>query len=110
MKIHWASANGSGVINAIATVKQSFLSISMEVASKDSDSETLVALPKKDPESGRPILFYVYRVVPKRKGTQSCAPYEGSAMLKFEDERIETLSGNYFTSRRTEGHFELKKL
>jgi hypothetical protein len=109
MSIHWQNAEKSGVVTAKAQIKQDLLRISMEVFSRDSDSETLIALPKRDPESGRPILYYVYRVVPKNIKLDAGAPYEGSAILKMSNASYDRLSGNYFTSRRGTGHFELSR-
>ena len=83
--------------------------MSMEVRSQDSDSETLIAKPKKDPESGRPLLYYVYRVVPKQTTIEPRQSYEGAAILKFDETEDEFLSGNYFTSKRTSGRFMLKR-
>ena len=70
MKIHWVGDDREGEVDASAVIKQDFIRISMEVTSPGSDSETVIAQPKKEPESGRPILYYVYRVVPKRLGGQ----------------------------------------
>lgn len=109
MKIHWVWGEREGTVDAIAIIKQDFTRISMEVTSPGSDSETLIAQPKKDPESGRPILYYVYRVVPRRMGVRSGLPYEGSAILRFSNSVSDALSGNYFTSQRTEGHFSLTR-
>jgi hypothetical protein len=109
MNIHWQNAEGNGFVAARAQIKQDFLRISMEVFSRDSDSETLIALPKRDPESGRPILYYVYRVVPKNIRVDVGASYEGSAILKMSSTRYDRFSGNYFTSRRGAGHFELSR-
>jgi hypothetical protein len=107
MTIHWQSAESSGVAFARVRIKQDLMRISMEVFSRDSDSETLIALPKRDPESGRPILYYVYRVVPKNIRFGVGGSYEGSAILKLSDTGHDRLGGNYFTSRQTLGHFEL---
>lgn len=109
MQIHWVGPDKSGTVTAKATIRQDFLRISMEVASDGSDSETLVVKPKKDPESGRPILYYVYRVVPKKLSNETGSSYEGAAILKFEAAQTHRLSGNYFTSRKTVGHFILQR-
>lgn len=111
MKIYWVSDKGDGVANASATIKQNFLQLSMEVKSDRSDSETMMARPKKDPESGRPLLYYVYRVIPKQIDVSAGAPYQGAAILKFDGIGTNTdcLSGNYFTSRMTKGHFLLER-
>lgn len=109
MKIHWIGAKDSGSVDATATIKQDFLRISMEVRSDNSDSETLMARPKRHPESGRPLLYYVYRVVPKLTTAYAGPSYEGAAILKFDATQTDSLSGNYFTSRNTTGHFELQR-
>jgi hypothetical protein len=109
MSIHWQNAEKSGFVTATAQIKQDLLRVSMEVFSRDSDSETLIALPKRDPESGRPILYYVYRVVPKNIKVDAGSSYEGSAILKVSNASYDRLSGNYFTSRRGTGHFELRR-
>jgi hypothetical protein len=111
MTIHWQSNGGSGTVVAEATIKQSFLKISMEVTSNDSDSETLIAHPKKDAESGTSLLYYVYRVTPRLTSGQAGGPnYLGSAILKFyPSDQVAELRGNYFTSANTQGHFELSR-
>ncbi|MHC4042235.1 Cap15 family cyclic dinucleotide receptor domain-containing protein [Bradyrhizobium sp. 23AC] len=109
MNIHWQTAEGSGLVAAKAQIKQDLLRVSMEVFSRDSDSETLIALPKKDPESGRPILYYVYRVIPKHNKAGAGSSYEGSAILRISSVGFDRLSGNYFTNRRGTGHFDLNR-
>ena len=109
MKIHWQGLGRSGTVDAIAVIKQNLLRISMEVTSTASDSETLMAHPKKDPESGRPVLYYVYRVVPKYSIPNAGHTYEGTAILKFYGTSGAELSGNYFTSMQTKGRFVLTR-
>lgn len=109
MTIHWHGSNREGKVSAEATIKQNFLKISMEVASEGSDSETMLAHPKQDPESGRPMLYYMYRVIPKQKGAKSGDVYHGAAILKLSNKTINELSGNYFTSQKTYGHFILTR-
>jgi hypothetical protein len=107
MEIHWQRQGQEGVVHAKATVKQDFLRVSMEVRSPKSDSQTLIAQPRKDPESGRPILYYVYLVLPKSLGADPGSPYHGAAILKFFDDRGGQLRGNYWTTQHTRGHFRL---
>jgi len=109
MKIHWVGNDASGIVHANATIKQSLVGISMEVDSTSSDSETLLAHPKKDSASGRPLLYYVYRVVPKQIDVDAGATYEGAAILKFDAMENGSLKGNYFTSRQTKGYFTLER-
>ncbi|ELB2282491.1 hypothetical protein NB620_15935 [Vibrio alginolyticus] len=109
MEIHWNSGNAQGTALATAYIKQDFLKISMEVISKDSESHTLLAKPKKDPESGRATLIYMYRNVPKRKNGNQEPPYDGTAVLKLGYKDTNKLMGNYYTDRLTQGHYELKR-
>lgn len=114
MTIHWSGADKDGkpiggIVNAVAYIKQNFLHMSMEVQSEDSDSETLMAKPKKDPESGRPLVYYIYRVVPKNKHAEPAPSYEGAAVLKFNGTQCAQLSGNYFTSKMRQGFFTLER-
>ena len=108
MRIKWNTKSQSGVVDAEATVRQDFLRVSMEVKSNKSDSQTLIAQPKRDPESGRPILYYVYLVTPQAAGAKS-PPYYGAAILKFSEADGGELSGNYWTSQQTSGHFLLSR-
>ena len=105
--INWQTQKTNGVVHARATIRIDFLRVSMEVTSPSSDSQTLIAQPKKDPESGAPLLYYVFLVTPKSIGTKPKAPYFGAAILRFSNAQAEQLSGNYWTTRPTTGHFEL---
>lgn len=107
MQIEWNRSGHSGMKAATAVIKQSFLHLSMEVHSDDSDSETYLAQPKKDPESGRPMLYYVYRVTPKQKAGKVYPAYNGSARLSFSSDGARGLQGNYFTDAGSQGHFLL---
>lgn len=107
INIHYRNKSASGVVCAEAVIKQTWLSMSMEVLSKDSESQTLAIVPKKDPESGRAQLFYFYRVTPKKVDAEAREPYEGAANLKVSAAGATQLTGNYYTSVATDGHFEL---
>ena len=110
MEIHWSNNGEEGVAQATAVITQDFLKIAMDVDSKDSESQTLMAKPKKDPESGRPTLYYVYLTTPKENSkTSDKTPYKGAAILQIGIANINHLSGNYFTSRRTAGRYELSR-
>lgn len=109
MYIDWNWQGKNGTVVADAHIKQSFIKISMEVESVNSDSETLLATPKKDPESGRPILYYIYRTLPKKINGNTTAPYEGAAILKLDHKDLNCLKGNYFTNNDSHGHYTLKK-
>lgn len=111
MVIHWEWEDMKGTSHAKATIKQDFLKIGMDVEAENSDSQTLLAKPKKDSETGRAELYYVFLTTPKHKvGTDAQAPYRGAAVLKLSRESAGLLQGNYFTSRKTVGHYELTRI
>ena len=109
MVIHWQGPGRSGQLEALAVIKQTFVTLSMEVHSAGSDSITLIAQPRRDPESSRPILYYVYQVSPKAIGSDAIGPYNGAAILRYHGEGEEQLRGNYWTSQKTTGHFVLTR-
>ncbi len=107
--IHWTHGNVKGTKIAIAHIKQDFFRLSMELVSDESESETLMVKPKKDPESSRPILYYIYRNEAAQGVKDPRPPHKGAAILKLDLKDQNTLKGNYFTDRATGGHFELKR-
>jgi len=109
MTIYWHWEEKKGTTNATAYIKQDFIKMSMEVMSEDSESNTLLAKPKKDPESGRPMLYYIYRNTPKLKNGNNVIPYDGTALLKLAHNNLNYLKGNYYTDRLTYGRYELKR-
>lgn len=111
MEIHWERAGKNGVSRAKAFIKQDFLKVGMDVEAEDSDSQTLLAAPKKDPETGRPLLYYVFLTTPKHQAsTKSAEPYKGAAILKLGVGSKDYLQGNYFTSRKSTGYYKLKRV
>ena len=111
MVIHYEYEGKKGTSNAKAVIKQNFLKIGMDVEAKDSDSQTLMAKPKKDTETGRAELYYIFLTTPKDKGSiKSKAPYKGAAILKLNIECDQKLEGNYFTDRETCGYYELTRI
>lgn len=109
MTIHWHWNDQEGVAKATAHIKQNLINMSMEVASEDSESITLLAKPQKDPKSGRAILYYMYRNTPKLREGNNSFPYDGTAVLKLGHKDYELLEGNYYTDRSTKGYYELKR-
>lgn len=107
--IHWIWADKKGTASGRAQIRQNLLTLSMELETDNSDSETLLARPKRHPESGRPLLYYIYRNTPKQKSINSGPPHDGAALLKIDLQDTRALSGNYFTDRETKGHFEMRK-
>ncbi|MGP8308256.1 Cap15 family cyclic dinucleotide receptor domain-containing protein [Vibrio sp. YIC-376] len=111
MVIHWEWEGKKGTSHAKAVIRQNFLNFGMDVEAEDSDSQTLLAKPKKDVETGRAQLYYVFLTTPKYKSNSSPQqPYKGAAILKLALNDNELLQGNYFTSRKTVGYYELKRV
>ena len=104
--IQWTTDRGSGLAQGKAKIRQSFLQLSMEVDTTNSQSITLAAHPRKEPQSNRPLLDYIYQVTTKPRDGEPSSTYQGAAVLRF-DEAIKELSGNYSTSRHTSGTFRL---
>jgi hypothetical protein len=108
MTIDWTRGPKTGQVTARCTIVQTFATLSMEVHSPGSDSQTLIAQPRRDPESGRATLYYVYVVSPRAIGSDATAKYDGAAILRFfPEEQGGTLRGNYWTSVDSCGHFTL---
>lgn len=111
MVVHWEWEDKKGTSRAKATIKQNFLKMGMDVEAEDSDSQTLLAKPKRNPETGRAELYYVFLTTPKHKSDSvPQAPYKGAAILRLGLEGNGHLQGNYFTSRKTLGHYELTRI
>ncbi|AUF96920.1 hypothetical protein CXQ80_14270 [Pseudomonas sp. 02C 26] len=103
----WDGKEGS--TKAVATIKQTLFSVSMEVHSDTSDSETLVVKTIKDANSARPVLYYFYRIVPKVSKGVVGSGYEGASILKLYGHEGGVLRGNYFTSNNSQGCFSLAR-
>lgn len=106
--IKWIRGDKEGIKKGIIHIKQSLLNISMELETDESESSTLVVIPKKDQESGRVILYYIYENTPQFKQT-NIDSHKGTAILKLSLKNSDTLSGNYFTDRQTKGTLILKR-
>lgn len=108
IEIHWVRGEDKGRVDAEASIRQDGTNISMTVRSKGSDSHTLLVQSGRD-RSGDPILYYMYEVEPKALHSDAPGPYKGAAILRYYP-RDEELSGNYWTSARTSGHFKLVRI
>lgn len=104
MEIHWHRGDASGMLRAIALIGQVADKVSMTVRSPGSDSRTIFAQPGYEP-SGDPVLRYLYQVTPKATGSDAGQTYNGAAILHYYPNG--ELSGNYWTSQYTRGHFKL---
>ncbi|GJL65381.1 MAG: hypothetical protein NPIRA05_03520 [Nitrospirales bacterium] len=109
VEIYWIWDDRKGVKKGVVHIKQTFVSLSMELFTDESESETLVAYPKRNPESGRIHLYYIYRNTPKNIGAKLIQPHIGMAILQFNPMKQIVLEGNYFTDRNTNGRFIISK-
>jgi len=107
--IHWNNGTNNGIAVGTAVIKQSLVKMSMEISTNTSYSETLMIKPRKNNESDRPSLFYIYRNTPKIITTSNPGSYLGTAILNLSLNSESKLSGNYFSERNTQGHFNLTK-
>lgn len=107
--IQWSRAGNHGSVSAKAIVRQNLLRISMELTAPDSDSRTLSAVPKKDPESGRATLHYMYLVTPHARPGKSLGAYHGAAILDVAALDISRLAGNYWTSHQSAGRLTMTR-
>lgn len=107
--IQWNRNGNQGTVLAKATVRQDLLRISMELEAPDSDSRTLSAVPKKDPESGRAILHYMYLVKPHATSGNTWGAYHGAAILDFSAVDVSRLAGNYWTSHLSSGRLTMTR-
>ncbi|MEJ1337134.1 MAG: hypothetical protein RNU03_13715 [Candidatus Sedimenticola sp. (ex Thyasira tokunagai)] len=107
--IHWNRGKQRGTKTAKAHIKQNLFRLNIELVSDESESETLMVIPKKDSESSRPMLYYIYRNESKQGSYKPLPPHNGAAILKLDHNDLNVLKGNYFTDRATNGHFELQR-
>lgn len=106
MEIAWHRENESGKLHATAFISQQGGRVAMTVRSSGSDSRMIFAQPGHEP-SGEPVLRYMYQVTPKTSGSEAGETYNGAAILHYYANG--ELSGNYWTSRFTRGHFKLER-
>lgn len=109
VSITWNRAGQHGAVSAKAVIKQTLFRISMEVEAPDSVSRTLSAVPKKDPESGRAALHYIYLVTPHSRPGKASVSYYGAAILAVSDDNSVSVAGNYWTSHQSDGRLILKR-
>ena len=115
VEIHWNwiqkdGTKKEGIKEGEVVIKQNFLTLSMELFTDESESETLVIQPKKNPTSGRLELYYIYRNTPIDKGDNKLQSHIGTAILKIAPHNNDMLQGNYFTDRNTQGLLKFKKI
>lgn len=105
--IKWEDKIGNkGEVIGDCIIHQSIFSISINIDTPNSKSETLTVSPEKNHQTGEIKLFYIYKNEVKNKGNKPHGMYDGAAMLKISPSHS-ILEGNYFTSKQGFGYFEL---
>ncbi|MGO7334229.1 phosphorylase family protein [Rhizobium leguminosarum] len=107
MKIQWQRGEEGGTVTASANIRHSPAGLALVVRSQGSNSHTIMSQAGYD-AAGFPVLHYIYEVEPKAIGSDAKGPYKGAAILRLYDNDQE-LSGNYWTSQLTKGHFQLNR-
>jgi hypothetical protein len=108
MDIELAGAKHAGkVIHAKAIIRQDFMRISMDVIAQDSKSITLAAIPTRGFDSKLPQLHYFFLVTTKPKAKEPSKNYKGAAILDLDYLGRGEVTGNYWTSQETSGHYRL---
>ncbi|ROZ79847.1 hypothetical protein EEB15_02850 [Ramlibacter sp. WS9] len=109
-EIHWVRGSSSGVALATAQITQDFFRFGIDVDAPNSESNTIALVLKKDGETGKPLLHYIYEVREKHTHPGGDNVYRGAASLAFDAHSDRQLSGNYFTSRSTAGRFQFSRV
>ena len=106
-EIHYEWNGKKDMKEGRAIIKQNFINLSIEFITNQSETETLIVQPKRNAESGRLQLYYIYRTIPNNSTAAQQNSYMGTAILKFDPDNNCLLQGNYFTDRDTKGVFKL---
>jgi hypothetical protein len=108
--INWVRGTQSGMVTAIAEIRQDLLKMSIEVEARDSDSSTIAVVVRRDTESGRPLLHYIYEVTDHQVRPNAEHVYRGAASLRVDTLEPRYMRGNYFTARGSQGHFKFERV
>ncbi|UPK79987.1 hypothetical protein LW139_14325 [Proteus vulgaris] len=102
--------NKTKEIEGKCQIHQNIYSLSINIQTETSESETLSISAEKDLISGYIKLHYIYRnEVIKQDDSSLPDIYLGTAILKIKNDS-NNLNGQYFTSRNGKGHFSLSRI
>ncbi|WP_200847294.1 hypothetical protein, partial [Microbacterium sp. 18062] len=79
--IDWVKDGKTGRALGTVSIKQNFFTLSIEMDAPRSESRTIALSVKKDPESARPLLHYIYEVREKYQSPGQNMVYQGAASL-----------------------------
>lgn len=91
------------------TIHQTFLNIQVRIKTGESRSHSIGASFDIDKERGYQQLFYSYLNTPKPGVRDRSEIHYGSTLLNFEGFNVNTMEGEYWTTRETTGEIELKR-
>ena len=90
-------------------IKQSFLHIQVIIKTGESRSYSVGGSFDIDEERGFQQLFYSYLNTPKAGVRNRSEIHYGTTLLNFEGFNVDTIEGEYWTSRETTGEIKLSK-
>ncbi len=108
-KIHWNWNGNSGCKEGTVYIKQSFIKLSVDLVTDESESKTLMVKPFKNPESDQAAFYYMYHSESKATKYENKKDHKGAAILHISHEDGNIMSGNYFTDRETFGHYVFER-
>ena len=97
-------------ISTKVTINQSFLYIQIKIQTGESKSSSVGASFDIDKERGIQQLFYSYVNTPKPSVRHRSEIHYGTTLLYFDGFNVDSLEGEYWTSRETTGEIELKRV
>ena len=96
-------------ISTEVIIKQSFLHIQVIIKTGESRSYSVGGSFDIDEERGFQQLFYSYLNTPKAGVRNRSEIHYGTTLLNFEGFNVDTIEGEYWTSRETTGEIKLSK-
>ncbi|WP_419776789.1 hypothetical protein [Malaciobacter marinus] len=109
LKSNWDGTPQEAIKTEVA-ISQSFLHIQVIIKTGESRSYSIGTSFDIDEERGYQQLFYSYLNTPKASVRNRSEIHYGTTLLNFEGFNVNTLEGEYWTSRKTTGEIELKKI
>jgi hypothetical protein len=107
--IHYVREGASQSKPATLHIHQNLTSLRLLLETDESESQTLVARPERDPDFSRFKLFYIYENTRKEGMPGAGRIYRGTAFLVLPPGRPKQLSGSYFTEQGGVGTLEFAR-
>lgn len=108
----WKDSTGKrpNPIPAKLFICQSLWGVSCKVVTREMTSRSFVAAFFSDPESHEVRLSYSYTSVPSPTVRDRSAIHLGASVLDWSPETPDSLSGNYWTDRKTTGELRFQRM